>query len=53
MYYIKLNNRKVSLKAFIKGFVTYDQARNALRKHLRAKGLGRNISQLGYSIERV
>lgn len=53
MYIVKLNNRKISLKQFAKGFKTYDLARNALRRYLTTRGLGRNIGQLGYAIERI
>jgi|NOAtaT_7_FD_contig_21_11314340_length_801_multi_6_in_0_out_0_1 hypothetical protein len=53
MYIVKLNNRKLSLKLFAKGFKSYDLARNTLRKYLRTKGLSRNINQHGYAIERV
>lgn len=52
MYVIKFNGRKVSLKAFL-GLTKYEQARNALRKYLRSKGLSRIHGQLGYSISRV
>jgi hypothetical protein len=52
MYVIKFNNKKLSIKAFA-GLTGYEQARNALRKYLRAKGLGRIHGQLGYSIARV
>lgn len=53
MYIVKLNNRKVTTKLFAKGFKSYDTARNALRKYLRTKGLGRNIGELNYSISKV
>ena len=52
MYVIKFNGKKVSLKSFA-GLTKYEQARNALRKYLRAKGLSRNHGQLGYSIAKV
>ena len=52
MYVIKFNGKKLSLKAFL-GLTKYEQARNALRKYLRSKGLSRNHGQLGYSIARV
>lgn len=53
MYIVKLNNRKLTTKLFAKGFKTYDMARNTLRKYLRQQGLGRNISELNYSIQKV
>ncbi len=53
MYIVKLNNRKLTSKVFAQGFKTYDLARNTLRKYLRSKGLGRNLGQLNYSIEKV
>ena len=53
MYIVKFNNRKLSSKTFAKGFKTYDLARNALRKYLHTKGLGRNIGELNYSIAKV
>lgn len=52
MYVVKFNGRKLSIKAF-SGLTKYEQARNALRKYLRAKGLSRIHGQLGYSIARV
>lgn len=53
MYIVKLNNRKLTTKLFSKGFKTYDLARNTLRKYLRTKGLGRNINEAGFAIERI
>jgi hypothetical protein len=52
MYVVRFNGKKLSLKAFA-GLTKYEQARNALRKYLRSKGLGRIHGQLGYSIARV
>lgn len=52
MYVVKFNGKKMSLKSFA-GLTKYEQARNALRKYLRAKGLSRNHGQLGYSIAKV
>jgi len=52
MYVVKFNGRKLTLNAF-KGLTKYEQARNALRKYLRAKGLSRIHGQLGYSIAKV
>jgi hypothetical protein len=49
MYIIRFNGKKLSLKSFT-GLTQYEQARNALRKYLRAKGLSRAHGQLGYSI---
>lgn len=53
MYIVKLNNRKLTTKLFAKGFKTYDLARNTLRKYLRSQGLGRNLAETGYAIERI
>ena len=52
MYVVKINGKKMSIKSFA-GLTKYEQARNALRKYLRAKGLSRNHGQLGYSIAKV
>lgn len=52
MYIVKLNGRKLSLKAFT-GLTSYEAVRNALRKYLRSKGLDRVHGQLGYSISRI
>jgi len=52
MYVIRFNGKKLSLKAF-SGLTKYEQARNALRKYLRSKGLSRIHGQLGYSIARA
>lgn len=54
MYFVKLNNRKVTTKLFAKGFESYEAARNTLRKYLRSQGLsGRIFGVLGYSIQKV
>jgi len=53
MYFVKLNNRKVTTKLFAKGFESYETARNVLRKYLRSQGLSRVFSGLGYSIQKV
>ena len=52
MYVIRFNGKKLSLKSFV-GLSSYEKARNALRKYLRAKGLSRTHGQLGYSIAKV
>lgn len=53
MYFVKLNNRKVTTKLFAKGFESYEVARNALRKYLRSQGLSLVFGNLGYSIQKV
>jgi hypothetical protein len=53
MYFVKLNNRKVTTKLFAKGFESYEAARNVLRKYLRSIGAPRVYSDLGYSIQKV
>jgi hypothetical protein len=53
MYFVKLNNRKVTTKLFAKGFESYEVARNTLRKYLRSQGLSRVFGGLGYSIQKV
>jgi hypothetical protein len=55
MYYVKLNNRKLTLKFFARGFKTYEAARQALRHVLRKKGhnINEGYTKLGYSISRV
>ena len=53
MYFVKLNNRKVTTKLFAKGFESYEAARNVLRKYLRSQGLSRIFGDLGYSIQKV
>jgi hypothetical protein len=54
MYFVKLNNRKVSIKLFAKGFKTYEEARQALRKLIRSKGHDSNLgyTHLGYVISK-
>lgn len=55
MYFVKLNNRKLSLKIFAKGFKTYETARQTLRQFLRKKGHNTNegYTKLGYTISRA
>ena len=50
MYIVKLNNRKLSLKFFARGFKTYEAARQALRHLLRKQGhdVNAGYTKLGY-----
>jgi hypothetical protein len=54
MYFVKLKNRKLSLKFFARGFKTYEAARQALRHLLRKQGhdVNQGYTKLGYSISR-
>jgi hypothetical protein len=55
MYFVKLNNRKLSLKFFVRGFKSYEAARQALRHLLRKQGhnVNEGYTKLGYSISRT
>ena len=51
MYFVKLNNKKITKAAFKSGFESYEKARTALRKLLKELGLPNGgYSELGYSI---
>lgn len=53
MYIVKFNGRKLTNKLFAAGFKSYEEARNILRKYMRSQGLGRVISNTGYSISKA
>lgn len=56
MYFIKLNNKKVTRTAIKGSFSTYESARTALRKFLLSSGqidLTGGFGKLGYSISKV
>lgn len=55
MYFVKLNNKKITKAAFKSGFETYNAARNALRKYLRELNvdLTGGFVKLGYGITKV
>ena len=55
MYFVKLNNRKLSLKFFVRGFQSYEAARQALRNLLRKQGHNTNegYTKLGYKISKL
>ena len=51
MYFVKLNNKKITKAAFKSGFESYEKARTALRTLLKSLGLPRSgYAELGYSI---
>lgn len=53
MYFVKLNNKKITKAAFKSGFESYEKARTALRKLLKELGHPTNgFSTLGYSISK-
>lgn len=54
MYFVKLNNKKITKAAFKSGFNSYESARNALRKYLRELKLDvtGGFTKLGYSISK-
>jgi hypothetical protein len=55
MYFIKLNNKKITKSAFKSGFNSYEDARNFLRKYLREQkiNLVGGFTRLGYNISKV
>ena len=54
MYFVKLNNKKVTKAAFKTGFSSYNDAKNALRKLLRSLDTYEGgFSKLGYSITKI
>jgi hypothetical protein len=55
MYFVKLNNRKLSLKFFARGFKSYEAARQALRHLLRKQGhdVNQGYTMLGYKISKA
>lgn len=55
MYFIKLNNKKITKSAFKSGFNSYENARSFLRKYLRSEKIDftGGFAKLGYGITKV
>ena len=53
MYIVKVNGKKLTLKAFKEGFKSYEMARNAVRKYLRSLGLDRQLASNNVAILKV
>lgn len=55
MYFVKLNNRKLSLKFFARGFKSYEAARQALRHLLRKQrhDVNQGYTMHGYKISKA
>lgn len=55
MYFITLNNRKITKAAFKAGFNSYENARSFLRKYLRSEKVDfvGGFAKLGYGITKV